>query len=97
MVIDVLDPVLELDQAAIDAEFVAIVLLEAPWGVSEAAPAPMPGRTATATRTAPWRPRTHRDRSAGRSVRPGGVREPGRRPRSVARSPPPARSIDRRH
>jgi hypothetical protein len=78
------------DQAAVDAEFAAIVLAEAPWGASEPVPAAPPPRTATLTPRArpPRRPRGHRD-----GVRPGAVdpRGAGRRRGSVARSPPPSR------
>jgi hypothetical protein len=92
MVLDVVDPALDADQAAIDAEFVAMVLVEAPWGESEAAPARTWRRTTTTTRlaSAPWRPRGRRDVAGARRPRRADVRESRRRPGSVARSPPPS-------
>jgi hypothetical protein len=89
-VIDVLDPVLELDQAAVDAEFAAIVLAEAPWGASQAAPAPTRRRPAAVTRLAPVprRPRERPDGAGRRCARGDGAGVDRRRPGSVARSPP---------
>jgi hypothetical protein len=78
------------DQAAVDAEFAAIVLAEAPWCASEPAPVPAPPRAASATGPAPRprRPSPLRD-GAGPHRRGAGPRAPRRRPGSVARSPPP--------
>ncbi|GAA4870937.1 hypothetical protein [Actinomycetospora straminea] len=60
MTVDVLEgPVVDdtadqaADQAAVDAEFVAIVLAERPWGEGEPAPRTPPPAAATGTRRVP--------------------------------------------
>jgi hypothetical protein len=80
-------------QATVDAEFAAIVLAEAPWGASEAVPVVTPPHATTLTRLAPRprRPREHRDGVVRRHPGAVGPRAAGRRPASVARSPPPSR------
>lgn len=77
------------DQAVFDAEFVAMVLAEAPWAMSVPAPARTPPREATRARRA-RPPRRPGDRSArGSSQGSATVARKARRPpRPRPRSPP---------
>lgn len=77
------------DQAVFDAEFVAMVLAEAPWAMSVPAPARTPPRGATRARRA-RPPRCPGDRSArGSSQGSATVARKARRPpRPRPRSPP---------
>jgi hypothetical protein len=92
------EPVLVLadhaaDQAVFDAEFVALVLAEAPWGAGQptgaAPPPPVPPRTSRAPGPAPDLT-GQRDRRARLAV--AEVRLTCRRPGPGPRSPPAAHS-----
>lgn len=79
-----------VDQVVFDAEFVAMVLAEAPWAGPEPGPAPVPPRTTTGTRRAPP-PRSPSEfpaRAARTRTATGVPREAGRRPGPGPRSPP---------
>lgn len=79
-----------VDQAVFDAEFVAMVLAEAPWAELEPGPASVPPRAATGTRREPARrsPRGHAALPARSRTATGVLRESGRRPGPGPRSPP---------
>ena len=87
-----------VDQAVFDAEFVAIVLAEAPWAEPQPGPARVPPLSVTGNRRSPP-PRFPADRPARSSrtqtatgVLPEATRRPGLGPRSPPRHQPTPRS-----
>jgi hypothetical protein len=88
--VDVLEA--EADQAAVDAEFVAVVLAEQPWGPERPLPRPTPPRCVTRTDRAP-RPASGTP-SGARRHRPAPVTRRRVDPRT--RSPPRHADHDRR-
>jgi hypothetical protein len=82
------------EQAVFDAEFVAIVIAEQPWGESEPSPRRTPPTRATRTRRGPSTP-GRSPRRGPRDRRPpalGEVRRDRRRLCPGPRSPPPGRT-----
>ena len=82
------------DQAVFDAEFVALVVAEQPWGESRPRPRPTPPRRATlALRGSPSASSRRASDGVRHPVRP--IRSTGRRPDPRVRSPPPRPHDDR--
>jgi hypothetical protein len=86
-----------IDQAVFDAEFVAMMLTEAPWGELAAEPARTPPRAATGTRRAPppGSPGDHGPDGSRTQPATEVRREVRRRPGPGPRSPPPGPSEQR--